>query len=65
MDQIRDYLPLLVPLVLIQLVLMTFALLDIARREKLRGHKWAWVLVVIFINFIGPIVYFTLGREDE
>ncbi|UCH59265.1 MAG: PLDc_N domain-containing protein [Anaerolineales bacterium] len=65
MDQIRAYLPLLIPLFLIQLALMIFALLDIARREKLRGPKWVWVVVVIFINIIGPLVYFVLGREEE
>jgi len=65
MEQIREYLPLLIPLILIQLTLMAFALVDIARREKLRGPKWVWVLVVIIVNLIGPIVYFVLGREDE
>lgn len=65
MEQIRAYLPLLIPLLLIQLTLMIFALLDIARREKLRGPKWVWVVVVIFVNIIGPVVYFVLGREEE
>jgi len=65
MEQIRAYLPLLIPLLLIQFVLMIFALLDIARRERLRGPKWVWVVVVIFINIIGPLIYFVLGREEE
>jgi len=65
MEQIREYLPLLIPIILIQLTLMVFALLDIARREKLRGPKWVWVLVVIIVNIVGPIIYFVLGREDE
>jgi bacteriorhodopsin len=65
MDQIREYLPLLVPLFLIQLVLMAAALLDLARRETTRGPKWVWVLVVVFVNTIGPIIYFVLGREEE
>lgn len=65
MEQIREYLPLLVPLFLIQLVLMAAALLDLARRETTRGPKWVWVLVVVFVNTIGPIIYFVLGREEE
>lgn len=65
MELIREYLPLLIPLFLIQLALMVFALLDIARREKLRGPKWVWVLVVVIVNIIGPILYFVLGREEE
>ena len=65
MDQIREYLPLLIPLILIQVTLMIIALLDLSRRERLRGPRWAWVLVVIFVNVLGPILYFVLGREDE
>ena len=65
MEQIQDYFPLLIPLILIQVILMVFALLDIVRRERLRGPRWVWVLVVVFVNVIGPILYFVLGREDE
>lgn len=65
MEQIREFIPLLIPLLILQLVLMTVALIDLARRPKTRGPKWVWVLVVIFINTIGPIIYFVLGREDE
>jgi hypothetical protein len=35
------------------------------RRAKTRGPKWAWVLVIVLINFIGPIVYFVAGRKEE
>jgi hypothetical protein len=65
MDQIREFIPLLIPLLIIQLALMTFALVDIARRGRTRGPKWVWVLVVILVNTIGPILYFVLGREEE
>jgi hypothetical protein len=65
MDQIRPYIPLLIPLLVIQLILMAAALIDIARREKTRGPKWVWVLVSIFVSTIGPILYFVLGREEE
>lgn len=65
MEQLKPYIPLLVPLLLIQLGLMVAALIDLIKREKTRGPKWAWALVVILINIIGPIVYFVLGREEE
>jgi hypothetical protein len=65
MEQLRSLIPYLIPLLILQLVLMTVALLDLAKREQTRGPKWVWVLVVIFINTIGPIIYFILGREDE
>ena len=65
MDKIQEYLPLLVPLLLVQLVLMIAALADVLRREKTRGPKWLWILIIIFGELIGPIVYFVIGREEQ
>ena len=64
-DQIIKYLPLLIPLFVIQLGLMIAGLVDLIKREKTRGPKWVWFLVVIFVNLIGPIIYFVVGREEE
>ncbi len=64
-DEIIKYLPLIIPLVVIQLGLMIFALVDLLRREQTRGPKWVWALVILFVNMIGPIIYFVAGREDE
>jgi hypothetical protein len=63
--QLQQYIPFLVPLVIIQLALIIAALVDLIKRKKTRGPKWAWLLAILFINYIGPIVYFVLGREDE
>ena len=64
MEIIKQYLPLLIPVVLIELGLLIAALVDLIRRTKTRGPKWVWVLVIL-INFIGPIIYFVVGRKDE
>ncbi|MCB8980579.1 MAG: PLDc_N domain-containing protein [Ardenticatenaceae bacterium] len=64
MEFISNNLPLLIPIFLIQLALIVFALLDLAKRENTRGPKWVWVLVILFVNMIGPIVYFLLGRDE-
>lgn len=64
-DLIVQYAPLLVPILLIQLALVVAALFDLVRREKTRGPKWLWVIIILFINMIGPIVYFLVAREDE
>jgi uncharacterized membrane protein YhaH (DUF805 family) len=63
--QLKQFIPLLIPVVLIQLALMITALVDLIRRAQTRGPKWAWALVIVLINFIGPIVYFVAGRKDE
>jgi hypothetical protein len=65
MDAIRDYLPLLIPVLLIQLGLMAVALWDLLHQPATRGPRWAWLIIVIFVNIIGPILYFTLGREEQ
>ena len=65
MGQLMKYLPLIIPILLLQLVLMISALVDIVRREKTRGPKWLWALIVIFGEMIGPILYFVIGREES
>jgi hypothetical protein len=64
MEILTEYLPLLIPILIIQLVLIIFALTDLVRREQTRGPKWVWVLVIVFVNMIGPIVYFLVGRDE-
>jgi hypothetical protein len=63
--QLKQYIPLLIPVILIQLGLMIAALVDLIRRQQTRGPKWVWALVILFVNFIGPIIYFVAGRKEE
>ncbi len=64
--EIKEILPFLIPLILIELVLLVVALVDLVKREHVRGgNKIVWVLVIIFINLIGPIVYLLLGRQEK
>jgi hypothetical protein len=57
---------LLLPLVVLQLGLIVAALYDLEKDERRvrGGSKLIWVLIIVFVNVIGPIVYFTAGRED-
>ena len=63
-SQVLKLLPLLVPIIIIQYGLLAVALIDVLRRERTRGPKWAWILVIVLVNLIGPIVYLIFGRED-
>jgi len=65
MDAIKEFIPLLVPIILIELVLLVIALRDLLRRKKTRGPKWAWALVILLIQIFGPIAYLIFGREEE
>jgi hypothetical protein len=65
LEKVMELLPFIIPLVLLQLTLMIVALVDLIRREKTRGlPKWAWALVIMLGELIGPIVYFIFGREE-
>ena len=59
-----ELLPLLAPLLLVWLALLVTGLIDLVRRERTRGPKWVWFLVVICFSVLGPVVYFLYGRED-
>ena len=58
-------LAILLPIIIIQLILLIVAIVDLIRIEKTNGPKWVWVLVILFINIIGPIVYFVFGRRNQ
>jgi len=57
---------LLAPIIVIQLGLMLAALVDLSHEDRrVRGNnKLVWVVLIIFINIIGPIVYFIAGRDE-
>jgi hypothetical protein len=64
MESIQQWIPLLAPIVLVEFALKIVALVDLARRERTKGPKWVWVLVIVLINLIGPVLYFLFGRDE-
>lgn len=64
-DVILKYLPLLIPILLLQLGLMAYALYDLIKRPSTRGPKWVWVLVIVLGELIGPIIYLVFGRKED
>ena len=63
----EQILALLAPVILIQLGLMIAALYDLEKAERRvrGGSKLVWALVIVFLNIIGPILYFVAGREES
>jgi len=65
MDRFLELLPLLAPLLLLQLALQVFCIIDLIKREKVRfGNKLLWGAVIVLFNILGPVFYLLFGRQE-
>lgn len=65
-DDALDLLLKLWPLLVLQLALMIWALADLLRRRSTRNLSVpVWIVIVIIVNFFGPIAYFLFGRAEQ
>ena len=66
MPDIKEMLPFLIPLIIAELILLTVTLRHIfTHKNYKRGNRTLWVIVAIIgMEFIGPVIYFLLGKED-
>lgn len=65
MEQLIEFLPFLIPLAIAQYGLMAYAIYHILTHATYKcGSRALWLVVSILVNFIGPILYFVLGKED-
>ncbi len=64
---LNEILPFLIPLLAAQIVLLAVTLRHILTHKTYkRGNRALWLVVAIFgMNFVGPILYFLLGRKDS
>lgn len=55
------------PLVLIELGLVVFSLVDLVKpdRRVIGDNKLVWALVIVLVGTIGPIVYLLAGRKQN
>jgi hypothetical protein len=56
----------LLPLVLIELGLVVFSLVDLFKPERrvVGNNKLLWALIIVLVGTIGPIVYLLAGRKQ-
>ena len=66
MDKSMEVLPFLVPLVIVQFALLGYTLYHILTHKNYkRGNRTLWLIItIVFMNFVGPILYFLFGKED-
>ena len=67
MDLLMEYLPFIIPLVIAEFALLAYTMYHIfTHKHYKRGTRAFWIVVVIIgMEFIGPILYFLLGKEEE
>jgi len=64
--QIIEFLPFIIPLAIAEFALAITALVHVLRHPNYKfGNKAIWIVIVLFVQIIGPVVYFALGRGDE
>lgn len=59
-----DY-QLFAPIILLGFLLTLTALISCIRQEMSKERRLIWILVIVFINFLGPIIYFIFGRNKN
>ncbi|MGN1146379.1 MAG: PLDc N-terminal domain-containing protein [Acetatifactor sp.] len=66
MDNMTEFLPFLIPLIIVELALLGYTLHHIlTHKHYKRGTRGIWLVVAIVgMQFVGPILYFLLGKED-
>ena len=65
MNEVAEILPLLLPVLALQLILMATALVSCLKQQETNGPKWLWIIIIIFLNIVGPILYFVMGRKER
>ncbi|PEJ02209.1 PLD nuclease N-terminal domain-containing protein [Bacillus wiedmannii] len=61
---IMAFLPIILPVIAVGALLVFIALIDLYRNRKTRKNVLVWTLIIIFVNVLGPILYFVIGRKD-
>ncbi len=65
-DTFVEYLPFFIPLIILQFALAITALIHVLKHPNYKfGNKILWIILVLFIQIIGPVVYFAIGRGDD
>ena len=67
MNELMDFLPFLIPLAVAEFALLFYTIYHILTHKTYkRGSRTLWLIAAIVgMQFIGPVLYFLLGKEDN
>ena len=66
LNELVEFLPFLIPLAVVQFGLFGYTLYHILTHKTYkRGNRaLGLVITIVMMTFVGPILYFLLGKED-
>lgn len=67
MAELKEMLPFVIPLIVLELALLAYTIHHILTHSTYkRGSRALWlVIAIVGMEFIGPVLYFLLGKEDS
>ena len=64
MNTLFEILPLLIPILLIDIALAVGAVRHILRHPCYFGNKTMWLVIAIVLLLFGPLIYFAFGKGE-
>ncbi|QHA27360.1 PLD nuclease N-terminal domain-containing protein [Bacillus paranthracis] len=60
---IMTFLPIILPVIAVGALLVFIAFIDLYRNRKTRKNVLVWTFIILFVNILGPILYFVIGER--
>lgn len=61
---IQEYLPFLIPLIVLQFALTITALIMLIKQDQVQYlNKLVWAIIILVFSLIGPILYFVMEKR--
>ena len=66
MNTLFEIMPLLAPILLVEIILAVAAVRHILRHPRYRfGNKTMWLVIAVVLLLFGPIIYFVFGKGEN
>ena len=64
--ELKEFLPFLIPLVIVEFALLGYTIYHILTHSTYKwGNRTLWLVIsIIGMEFVGPVLYFLLGKDD-
>lgn len=65
-EVIQSLLPVLIPILLVQVGFQIYCIRDLIKQNKVRfNNKIIWAVIILLFNVLGGILYLSFGRVEE